>query len=120
LAASSTAPQRTPGPTFAIRRSGSISSEVIADVLSRIPPSAGTRVPCPVAWTAIGTPYSRAVRTAAWTSLRASASATTSGRESKVGTSARRCSSYCGSPGRCVAPLNPFPSSPATTSAPTA
>ena len=83
-AAAMTSPQSAPGPTRAMRRSGSTSTSAIREVLSSRPPSAGTCVPCPVDWTANGSPCSRAISTAARTSDGVSASATTAGRGSML------------------------------------
>ena len=75
-------PSVAPGPTRAVWRSGSTSTSAICEVFSSRPPSAGTSVPCPVAWTANGRSCSCAVRTAARTSAGVSASATIAGRGS--------------------------------------
>ncbi len=88
-----TSPQRAPGPTRAIRRAGSTRTEAIGAVLTRIPPSQAVCVPCPVAWTANGTPWARAVSSAARTSAAPYASATSAGWESTAGLSERRASS---------------------------
>ena len=92
-AAAMTSPQRAPGPTRAIRRSGSTSTSAIWEVLSSRPPSHATCVPCPVDWTAKGSPCSCAISTAACTSEGVAASATTAGRGSMLPLQVARCAS---------------------------
>src|SRR5690606_8581182 len=96
-AAVTTSPPRAPGPTRAMRRSGSTSTWAIREVRSRIPPSGAATVPWPVASTVSGRPLSRAARTVARTSAAVAASTTTSGVPWPPG-------SYPASPGRCSRP----------------
>ena len=99
-AAATMSPIRAPGPTRAIRRSGSTSTSAIREVLSSRPPSAGTCVPWPVACTANGRPCVRATTTAACTSAADIASATTAGRWSSAPFQVARAALYAWSPGR--------------------
>ena len=71
---------RTPAPTRAVPRSGSTCTSCIREVVTSTAPSTGSAAPWPVAWTATGSPDSRAYRTAAATSAAFSAATTTLGR----------------------------------------